>query len=104
MNYLDTIMLMAQPEGQASGGLFAQMFPFIIVAIIFWFVLIRPSMKKQKAHNEMLQNLKNGDRVITSGGVYGTVAGITDETIQLKVADGVKIEISKNAVAGLQKE
>ncbi len=102
MNFLESIMLMAPPEGQPSGGLFGQMFPFVVVALIFWFVLIRPGMKKQKAHNEMLQNIKNGDKIVTSGGIYGTVAGIDEDRVQLKVADGVKISIAKSAIAGLQ--
>ena len=78
--------------------------PMGLVFIIIYFLMIRPANKKQKATQQMLGALKNGDRVITSGGIYGTIAGITDEIVQLRVANGVKIDVARSAIAGLQKE
>jgi len=75
-----------------------------LVFLIFYFVMFRPASKKQKALEQMLKALKNGDRVITTGGIYGTVAGITDTVVQLRVANGVKIDVARSAIAGLQKE
>ncbi len=76
--------------------------PLGLVFAIFYFLVIRPANKKQKALQEMLKDLKNGDKVITTGGIYGTVAGITDNIVQLRVASTVKIDVSRNAIAGLQ--
>lgn len=89
---------------QAPGALVQFVIPLAVVFAIFYFLVIRPANKKQKALQEMLNALKNGDRVITTGGIYGTVAGISDAIVQLRVANGVKIDVSRNAIAGLQKE
>ena len=78
--------------------------PLALVFVIFYFLLIRPASKKQKALQEMLKSLKNGDKIITTGGIYGVIAGITEEVVQLRVANGVKIDVARNAIAGLQKE
>jgi preprotein translocase subunit YajC len=94
------------PGAPAEGpSLFMQFFvPLGLVIGIFYFLVIRPANKKQKALQEMLKALKNGDRVLTTGGIYGTIAGITEEIVQLRVANNVKIDVSRNAIAGLQKE
>ncbi|MBN2430352.1 MAG: preprotein translocase subunit YajC [Acidobacteria bacterium] len=76
--------------------------PMVIIALIFYFLLIRPMRKRQKQTEQMISDLKNGDRVITSGGIYGTVSGLREKTLILKIADNVKIEVAKTAVAGLQ--
>ncbi len=75
-----------------------------LIFVIFYFLLLRPASKKQKALQRMIDSLKNGDKVITTGGIHGVIVAITDELIQLKVAANVKIEISRNAIAALQKE
>jgi preprotein translocase subunit YajC len=85
------------PEGQQPGLI--QYVPFLLIIVVFYFVLFAPMRRKQKKHNEMLAALKAGDRVVTSGGIFGTVVGVTDSIIQLRIADQVKIEISKSAVA-----
>jgi len=105
--------LLAPPgfqQGQPAGGVEAPnvfiqfIVPMGLVFLIFYFLMFRPASKKQKALDAMLKSLKNGDRVITSGGIYGTIAGITDDIVQLRVSNGVKIDIARNSVAGLQKE
>ena len=92
------------PSAPAGGSLVGMLVPMGLIFVIFYFLLIRPANKKQKAVQSMLESLKNGDKVITTGGILGVVAGITDEVIHLKVAQNVKIEISRNAVAALQKD
>jgi preprotein translocase subunit YajC len=79
-----------------------QMAPFLLIGVIFYFLLIRPTQTKQKKLDALITALKNGDRVITNSGIYGVVAGVKDTTFILKIADQVKIEIAKNAIAGLQ--
>lgn len=94
--------LMADGEGQ-SGGLMG-LFPLLVIFALFYFILIAPMRKKQKALTRMISELKNGDKVITNGGIHGTVMGVSEQVITLRVADQVKIEISKSAVAGMQAE
>jgi preprotein translocase subunit YajC len=95
----------APAGGAEAPNIFIQFIvPMGLVFLIFYFLMFRPASKKQKAIEAMLKSLKNGDKVITSGGIYGTVAGITDDIIQLRVSNGVKIDVARSAVAGLQKE
>ncbi|MCZ6765782.1 MAG: preprotein translocase subunit YajC [bacterium] len=68
---------------------------------MFYFVLIRPQRKKQKETKEMVNALKKGDRVVTSGGIFGTIAGVHDSIVVLKIAEDVKIEVLKGAVANI---
>lgn len=90
-------------NGQPS-PVFVQPLIFLAIGLIFYFIVFLPNKKRQKALQDMLNNLKNGDKVITSGGIFGVVAGIKDDRIQLKIADQVKIEISKNAIVSKQSE
>jgi preprotein translocase subunit YajC len=90
-------------NGQPS-PVFVQPMIFLAIGLIFYFIVFLPNKKRQKALQDMLNNLKNGDKVITSGGIFGVVAGIKDDRIQLKVADQVKIEISKSAIVSKQSE
>ena len=96
------MMAMAPPSGEGQPNLLVQLFPFVLIFLIFYFLLIAPARRKQKKHAEMVQNLKNGDRVITNGGILATVVGIGDDVIQLRIAEKVKIEVSRNAIAALQ--
>ena len=79
--------------------MFFQIFPFILIFGVFYFLVFAPMRKKQKKHAGMLHELKNGDRVVTSGGIHGTVVGVTDDLVQLRIADQVKIELTKSAVS-----
>ena len=69
---------------------------------VFYFLLIAPARKKQKAHQQTLENLKSGDKVVTTGGIHGTVVGISDQIVQVRIADQVKVEVSKQAVAAVR--
>ena len=72
--------------------------------VIFYFLLIRPQQKRAKEHREMLQNLKKGDFVVTNGGLYGRVIGLTDQVVTLEVAENLKVKVARSYVAGLAKE
>ena len=74
------------------------------IMAIFYLLMIRPAQTRQKKVNEMLKNLKTGDKVITNGGIFGTIVGLEDDAVQLRIAEQVKIKISRNAIAGLQAE
>ncbi len=100
----------AQTSGATSGGgggIFGQinmLIPFIAMFAIFYFLLIRPQQKKQRDLRQMLQNLKRGDRVVTSGGIYGTIVKIRNDIIHLEIADQVRIRVNKSAIADLVRE
>lgn len=76
----------------------------IAIIGIFYFLMIRPAQTRQKKVTAMLSNLKNGDKVITNGGIYGTVVGLESDAVQLRIAEQVKIKVSRTAIAGLQAE
>lgn len=88
--------------GQGGGGLLATpLFPIMLMLGVMWFFLIRPQQKKQKEHREMISNLKKGDRIVTSGGLYGRITGMTDTTLTLEIADKVRVKISRAHIGGL---
>ena len=88
-----------------SGSGFAQFIPLILIFVIFYFFLIRPQQRKQKEHKKMVEELKRGDRIITSGGIIGRVERIIDnEKIEVEISDNVKVEILRTTgVQGLIK-
>ena len=100
---ISTAFAMGAPGAQAGGqaGGLAGFLPIIILFAIFYFLLIRPQQKKAKEHREMIGNLKKGNRIITTGGIYGTILSIDDTTIGLEIAEKVKIKISRGNVAAL---
>lgn len=89
---------------QSQPGGIALFLPLILIMVIFYFLMILPAQRRQKKVTEMLKALKNGDKVITNGGIYGTIVGLEDDTVQLRIADQVKMKISRSAIAGLQSE
>ena len=94
--------VLAQQSPPPQGGLVQLFFPFILVVGIFYILIIRPMRTRQKNLDTLITGLKNGDKVITTGGIYGTISGVRDDTFVLKVADQIKMEIAKNAVASLR--
>jgi preprotein translocase subunit YajC len=90
----------AQAAAAASPG-FEQFLPLIIIFILFWFMLIRPQMKRAKEQKKMLSELTKGDEVITSSGQLGKVAKISDQYVSLEIADGVITHVQKSAVQTL---
>ncbi|WDP88595.1 MAG: preprotein translocase subunit YajC [Desulfobacter sp.] len=103
---ISTAFAMGPTGGQAAGqaGGLAGFLPIIILFAIFYFLLIRPQQKKAKEHREMINNLKKGNRVITSGGIYGTITSLDDTTLGIEIAEKVKIKISRGNVAALVTE
>ena len=85
------------------GGGLVQLLPFVLIFGIFYFLLILPQQRQRRKIQDMLANLKTGDRVITSGGIYGTVVAFKDaNVVQLQVASQVKIDVARSAIASLQ--
>ncbi|WP_106768480.1 preprotein translocase subunit YajC [Paenibacillus faecalis] len=82
-----------------SGGILSLILPFVLMFVIFYFLLIRPQQKKQKARNAMLSALKKGDKVVTIGGLHGTIVEITDDVVVLKVNDVTKLTFDRSSVS-----
>ena len=90
----------AQPEG--GGPFWVQLAPFALILGIFYFVILAPMRKRQKKVSEFQDSLKVGDKVVTTSGLYGTVAKVNDASVQLKIAEKVNVEVTRASVAGYQ--
>jgi len=92
------------PGGEGGAGNSPLTFlPFILIFVLFYFLILRPQQKQGKKRDEMLKNLKRGDNVITSGGIFGKIQNISEEdVVTLEVSKGVSIRISRSGIAGLQ--
>ena len=95
------LIAMATPSG-GSPSPWLQFVPFVAVLGIFYFIILLPMKKKQQKVQEFLGALKVSDRVITSGGIYGTITKVSDASVQLQVANNVRIEVSRAAIVGHQ--
>lgn len=95
------VLAMATPaDGNTS--ILVQMLPFVLVLGIFYFIILLPMKRRQKKVQQFLEALKVGDRVVTSGGVFGSITKLSDRSVQLQIADKVRIEVSKAAIVGYQ--
>jgi len=90
--------------GQASpgaGGMLGMLLPFILIFVIFYFIIIMPAKKKQKQHQSMLTSLKGGERVMTSGGIYGTVTRVLDDRFEIEVDKNLKLQVAKSSISAV---
>jgi preprotein translocase subunit YajC len=94
------VLAMAQPQGAPSP--LVQLMPIVLIVAIFFFLVVLPMRKRQFKVQAFLAALKTGDKVITSGGIYGTITRVDESTLQLQVADKVRIDVARNAVVGYQ--
>ena len=85
-------------EAAPQPGMLEQFMPFIFIFIIFFFFIIRPQQKRARAHRDFLAQIKRGDCVLTSGGIFGTIEGLTEKFVTLEVADGVRLRILRNQI------
>jgi preprotein translocase subunit YajC len=90
----------AQASAPPQPSIIEQSFPFILIVAVFYWFIIRPAQNRQKTQATFQTAMKRGDSVITSGGILGTIEGITEQFVVLEVADGVRIRILKNQIAG----
>ena len=101
MMHLPSVVAMAQP-GQGSGSFLVQVFPFALMLIIFYVLVLLPMRKRQKKVQEFQGALKVGDRVITTSGIYGQITRLSDASVQIQIADKVRIEVARASVGGYQ--
>ncbi len=92
----------APPGGSGAGSILIQLVPMVAIFAIFFFLLIRPQQKQRREREQMLTRLKKGDRIVTTGGLIGTIVGLGEQTVTLKVADSVRVECLRSAVTGLR--
>ncbi len=99
MNFV--FFAMASPDPNAQTSPLAMFVPLLGMLALFYFLLIRPQQKRQRELQKMIDGLRKGDRVVTASGIYGTVHGMHDDIVVLRIADNVKVEMSKSAITGV---
>lgn len=95
------LLAMATPP-EGGGSLLVQFLPFAMILAIFYFIILMPMKKRQRKVQEFQASLKVGDRIVTTSGIYGTIAKLNDRSVQLQIADKVRVEISRVAIGGYQ--
>jgi preprotein translocase subunit YajC len=107
LSMLQTILAQAQsaaPQAGPAGGIGSFFVPLIFIFIIMYFVMIRPQKKRQEQQQKLISSLKTGDRVVTNAGIHGLISNVKENTVLVKVADNVKIEMDKSAITNVLKE
>ncbi|HSP88926.1 MAG TPA: preprotein translocase subunit YajC [Ignavibacteriaceae bacterium] len=94
---LNLILMSPSPEG-GSGSLVSTLIMFGAIFLIFYFMIIRPQQKRAKEREKMLSNIEKGDKVITSGGMHGTIVGLEEKAVLLSVSDNVKVKVERSAI------
>jgi preprotein translocase subunit YajC len=99
---MNTIALLQ--AGGTSGLLanFLGVVPILAIALVFYFLVIAPANRQRKKTEQMLSSLKKGDRIVTSGGIYGTIQGVEADVVYLKIAENVKVKVARSAIASIQ--
>ena len=96
---MNAIALLQSADGTTA--LIANVLPIVAIGLVFYFIVIAPANKQRKKTQEMLTSLKKGDRVVTTGGIYGTIQGVEAEVIYLKIAENVKVKVARSAISGI---
>ena len=106
LNFIDMAYAMAPGQPGAgsggAGGLLGSVVPLVLIFVVFYFLLIRPQQKRAKEHKSMLENLKRGDKIITSGGIYAVIEAVGTNTATVKIGENVKVKIGKAYIATLR--
>jgi len=92
----------ANGQSQGAGELFGAMVPLILIFVIFYFLLILPQKKRQKEHQRMIENVKKGDKIVTSGGLYGTITRVKKNYVEMEIANQVVVKIQRSAISALR--
>ena len=101
VDFPSLVALGAPPPG-GSQSVWIQFIPFLLVLAIFYFIILLPMKKRQQKVQSFLEALKVGDRVITSGGIYGSITKLNEQSLQLQIANNVRIEVARTAIVGYQ--
>ena len=98
---MNTYALLLQAGSNSTLAFLVQILPIAAIFLVFYFLVIAPANKQKRKTQQMLNSLKKGDRVVTSGGIYGTVQGVEPEVVYLKIADNVKVKVARSAITGV---
>ena len=96
--------LLAFQAADPGSGIMNTIIMFGLMFLILYFMIIRPQQKRQKEQQKMLESLKKGDKIVTSGGIHGVISGIDDKTLLVEIADKVKIKVDRGSVSGVTRE
>jgi len=96
------LLLAPSPAGGGPQSFLIQIVPFVLIIGIFWFLLIAPARRQRRQTQQMLDNLKAGDKILTSGGIYGTIVSLTDDIVRLRIANNVQVDVARSAITGRQ--
>ena len=107
VDFIDIAQAMgpAQPGGAGqggAGGILGSIVPLVLIFVVFYFLLIRPQQKRAKEHKNMIDTLKKGEKIVTSGGIYGVIESVGTNTVTVKIGENVKIKLGKTYVASLR--
>jgi len=91
----------AMAAGEGMGGGIASLIPLVLIIVIFYFLLIRPQQKRLKAHQAMIGELKKGDKIVTSGGIFGTVHDVSEDTVRVDIAEKVRVTVKRDTITSL---
>ena len=86
-------------EGETQTSIWTMLIPLVLIFAVFYFLIIRPQRKRQKEHQQLIEELKRGDRVITAGGIYGVIESVSEDSIVMKVESGATMRVDKNSVS-----
>ncbi len=95
---MEILIAMSPQGGEGGGGMVSTIIMFGAIFLIFYFMIIRPQQKKAKDRTRLLSNLEKGDKVVTSGGIHGIIAGLDEKTLLLQVSDNLKIKVDRSAI------
>jgi preprotein translocase subunit YajC len=96
---MDLAYALGPQPGGGGGSSLMNFLPIILIFVVFYFLLIRPQQKRAKDHRALLSNLKVGDQVLTSGGIYGRITGLRDDLITVEISDKVRVKVSRGHIA-----
>ncbi len=113
INFLSALAIMAIPallaaplpalaaDAAPTGAGIISLAPLLLIVVIFYFLLIRPQQKRLKEHRSLIGELKKGDKIITAGGLYGTVQDVSEKTLKVDIANGVRVRVKRDTITGL---
>lgn len=95
---------MQPQQGDSGSGITSTLIMFALIFLIFYFMIVRPQQKRTKERQKMLDALKKGDKIVTGGGMHGTVVGIEEKTVLVQIADNVKVKVERGSVSAVTRE
>ncbi len=102
---INQFLLFMAPSGQEGGaGVIGNIVLFGSIILIFYFMIIRPQQKRAKERQAMIDSMKKGDKIITAGGIHGTIVGVEDKTVLVQIADNVKIKVERSTIGNILKD